>query len=133
MRKVKDPISTRLLRSKSFIIILVVLVGLVGYGFARKIIQAYEIEREITDLKANIIELETQNFDTSKLIQKLQNQFYIEQEARIKLGLKKPGESVVVIQGDLPASNPKPDEQKIKHENINNPALWWDHFFKEQG
>ena len=76
--------------------------------------------------------LEKQNIELEQLLAYLKSPTYLEEEARLKLGLKKSGESVISIpaeSGDQLAGNlnsagdrRSPDESAVSEAN---PVKWW--------
>lgn len=73
-----------------------VLVWLVG-GTVREVSRAREAQKELEGLKQEITELEGKNSELRALIGYFGNSDYIEQEARSRLNLKKPGEGVIIL------------------------------------
>jgi len=89
-----------------------------------------EIKREIKKLEEKINFLESDNKELESLIQYLQTEEFIEQEARAKLSLKKPGERVVAVPDNLEV---KLDDQSSQLEDeIPNWRLWWQYFFSHK-
>lgn len=83
--------------SRLFLLMATIALVVVGYGLVKSAIRRAEIEREIRSLQAEIAEHKTKSDELSKLIGYLNTQEYKEKEARLELGLQKPGENVVVI------------------------------------
>lgn len=79
---------------------LAVLVGLFGMGLARETLRSRQIDREIADLQAEAETLRARNFEIANLTSSLDDEEFLEKEARMKLGLKKAGEDVVVLKKD---------------------------------
>lgn len=55
------------------------------------------IEQEITDIQNEISDFENKNQDLKEMINYFQSDASLEEQARLNLGLKMPGETVVVI------------------------------------
>lgn len=122
----------RVLGLRTFLIINLVILFLVTLSFGREFVRNYEIDKEIGNLEKRASSLESQNHEILELAERLNTDDYLEQEGRMRLGLKKPGENVVIISepeditvpaqelGDVPASQDKKDS---------NPRLWWEYFF----
>ncbi|MBN1325731.1 septum formation initiator family protein [Candidatus Falkowbacteria bacterium] len=123
--KRKKSIFPDLLFSKFFLIFCVVIFLAVLFYLAKGTIRTYKINTEITDLEREISHLENQNEGLAQLINYLKSDTFIEQEAKLKLGLKKPGENLVVIPQINEAQN---NSDKIVEEQ-KNPAKWWAYFF----
>ncbi len=112
--------------SRLFLSIALVAFVLVGYGLVKATIRRVEIEREIAILKEEINEHRSKSEQLTKLLDKLGTEEYREWQARVQLGLQKPGETVVVIQNQS-------TEDKITTEISNtksNWQRWWEYFFK---
>ena len=73
-------------------------------------------------------QLETEKRENARLkaqLKSAQNSQFIEEEARNKLLLVKPGEQIVIIPHDLVSS----DSSKLKEDKRPNWQKWWDLFF----
>jgi cell division protein FtsL len=84
-----------------------------------------ELISQINKLEAEIKEKEKQNAELKAGVSQISDQNYLEQEAREKLGLKKPGEEVVSVQKVEAETN---TSQEVKKETSSpwNPKTWWD-------
>jgi cell division protein FtsL len=92
--------------------------------------QRFAVNSQITDLQKQISSLEASNSDLSKLQTYLQSDQYAEKEARLDLGLKKPGEHVAVIENSNYLSDTLgSSEEKTVADNRSNAAKWRDYFF----
>jgi len=116
-----------LIFSKFFLIFCVALFLAILFGLANGTIKNYKVDTEIQDLQNEIKALEGQNQEFDQLINYLKSESFIEQEAKLKLGLKKPGENMVVIPQTDTGNNSNGDE---KNEQLSNPTKWWIYFFK---
>lgn len=96
------------------------------------------INRKISDLEEEIKQAENKDTDLQKLIKYLESDQFVEEQARLNLNMKKPGESVAVV-------NEQAQPDKIiggEQINFSNPAAagtvsglgnvsgWWHYFFK---
>ena len=118
-----------LLFSKFFLIFCVVIFLVVLFYLAQGTVRSYKVNSEITDLENEINHLAKQNQDLGQLISYLKSDTFIEQEAKLKLGLKKPGENLVVM--------PLPDEAQTENnvsvnKETTNSAKWWAYFFNKK-
>ncbi|MBI4592116.1 septum formation initiator family protein [Candidatus Uhrbacteria bacterium] len=135
----------RLIRWRLLLVINLLVVVFLGVSLSREIIRTRAIGAEIELLQAQADELSARNIDLSELKTAMQTESYIEREARLKLGLKKPGETVVVIGEDEPASE-NGEEQGMGNASdplglvldnqtttpVANPTRWWYYFFDKQ-
>jgi|WetSurMetagenome_2_1015567.scaffolds.fasta_scaffold89273_2 cell division protein FtsB len=99
----------------------------------KNISQRYEVDKEISDLQKQIIDLQTSNEDLTKLKTYLQSDQFAEKEARLNLGLKKPGEQVAVVEDAVSANGISAEDNlaaaAIKENKNSNPVRWWNYFF----
>lgn len=131
----------RLIRWRLLLVVNLLVVAFLGVSLSREVVRSRAIGAEIAQLQAQADELAAQNIDLSELRTAMQTESYIEREARLKLGLKKSGETVVVVQdgqgtgmgegqtGD--ASDPLDlvlDDQETAVA-VANPTKWWYYFF----
>jgi hypothetical protein len=102
--------------------------------FAKEFERRLDVNREIQRLQGRVQELEDRRTNLSNLIQFFQSPLYQEQEAREKLGLAKPGESVVVVPlpGESQAGGIKTPEDALQTPRMPNPQKWWEYFFPER-
>lgn len=119
-----------LIRSKSAILVLVVLVGAltvaVGQEFARRL----SIRQEQQRLTKQIAALESRQHELTGLLDRLKSESFQEQQARLKLNLQRPGETTVIV----PDDTTKTDETAAVHPApttvpTSNPVKWWRYFF----
>ncbi|MBM5789967.1 hypothetical protein FJZ23_02695, partial [Candidatus Parcubacteria bacterium] len=100
-----------------------------------------DIRREIAALQSQADALAARNIALSELQTAVQTQSFIEREARLKLGLKKPGEEVVVVQegesGEGIGSDQQDDplglvlDAQSAKEPVANATKWWYYFFNK--
>jgi len=127
--KRKKSIFPDLLFSKFFLIFCVIAFLAVLFYLAKGTIRTYKVNTEIAELEQEIAHLENQNDGLAQLISYLKSDTFIEQEAKLKLGLKKPGENLVVI--PQMGETQKIDTEKTSGEQT-NPAKWWAYFFAKK-
>ncbi len=75
------------------------------------------IDQEIEDLKKEISEFDRQNDDLKELLNYLQSDNYVEEQARLSFGQKKDGEEVIVIDNLI--------SDKVSQPEIVDPAPNW--------
>lgn len=104
-----------------------VLLFFVIVGIAKGSIRNYQVEKEIEVMKDEIVSIEAQNEEFAQLIHYLKSDEFIEQEAKLKLGLKHEGEGVVVI----PSSTTEAHAEGVAADtDESNPMKWWRYFFQ---
>jgi cell division protein FtsB len=117
----------RLVSSQRFLAIigLIFLLAII-FPLAQTYSQRLLVEKEISDIKGQISDYETQNQQLQDLLTYLQSDQSLEEQARLNLNLKKPGEGVVVVED-------KPVEIGVNvasaPDNLSNLQKWWRYFF----
>jgi hypothetical protein len=105
------------------------------FSFGREFARDYVIQKEIVELTAKKMAMEEKNLALSELMFAVQTETFIEQEARTKLGLSKPGETTVVFPPDGISSESAtiPTEEELvflpNSAALANPLKWWYYFF----
>ncbi|MBI4714158.1 septum formation initiator family protein [Candidatus Uhrbacteria bacterium] len=133
----------RLIRWRFLIVVNVVIIIFIGLTFGREFFRAREIQSEIKKLQTQAGTLAARNVALSELQTAIQTESFIEREARLKLGMKKPGEEVVVIQEWKGQEGPEGQEDKTDpldlviddqsgQTRIANSTKWW-YFFFDKG
>lgn len=89
------------------LLMLAVVFFFVSLAFGREYIGNKQVQREIQSLEAERARLEQQKDQTMKLIQELSSEYYLEREGRLKHGLAKSGETMVVVEDE---------ENRVDHE-----------------
>lgn len=127
---------SRLFHSRLFLLACVLLIGVLALAVARQTLRNRDITRDIASLEARARSLEQENIRIGDLQQALQTESELEKEARLKLGLKKPGETVVIVKEDIakPASFRSLEElagEPTVPTSVRaaNPVRWWFYFF----
>lgn len=96
-----------LLKSKWFLMTMIVVSGWLGLSFVRIKFQEIIVHKEVSNLKSKANRLEESNSSLEKLITYLKDPLFLEKEARLKLNYKAPGEQVAFVYRDqsaLPSS-----------------------------
>lgn len=116
-------------RSKLTLVIGAFLILVALVSFAREFLRRMEVKNDIARLQAQVRELEDRKTNLTDLIDYFESPLFQEQEAREKLGLAKPGESVVVV----PLTNESVAIAGAAAANdgtqVRNPNKWWNYFF----
>ena len=90
--------------------------------------QKLVVEKEINDLQKEIEEYQRSDQNLSQLIEYLNTDQSLIEQAKTNWNLKEPGEQVVVIRG-REASQPAPASLEGTEELISNLNKWWRYFF----
>lgn len=82
---------------KSVFILILLLVLTIFYSLARQIYESLQIGKRLDNQLEELSELQHNNAELKKKLEKVQTQEFIEEQARNKLNLAKEGETVVII------------------------------------
>jgi cell division protein FtsB len=118
----------RLFSSQRFLAIVgLVFLLLIIFPLARTYTQRRLVEKEIEDVKKEISNFESTNQELKDMITYLESDQSLEEQARLNLNLKKPGEKVIVIE---PAKNASSSGDINKTTTAESNFLkWWHYFF----
>ena len=111
---------------------------LISWPFAKNALKQYRINREISELKQEIAALQNKNVDLKNFVSYLTSDQFAEEQARLNLGLVKPGEELLVIKTEKAAPvsssntifNIPGYEQPALKLKSSNPRKWIDYFLK---
>ena len=144
MAKSRIPFFKRFVSFRYLFVINGIIIVLLSLSLGREVIRNVDIQNDIDSLQTQSQDLAARNLYLQELQTAMQTESFIEREARLKLGLKMPGESVVVIQdkeqpvvdedgntatSTLEEAIQKIEEQAIEYEQLANPLKWWYYFF----
>lgn len=115
----------------------------ISYPLAKNVSKQYEINKEITELEKEIINLEGKSSGLKSAIGYIESDQFTQEQARLNLNYKKEGEEVVVIKNKDEEINSEETSQPNKtiysirglnkekdKKKINNPIRWWRYFLK---
>ncbi|MBI5022697.1 MAG: hypothetical protein HZC05_00825 [Candidatus Magasanikbacteria bacterium] len=119
-----------LLKSGIFLLLVGAIAGIFLFGFIKAFWQDYQIKKEINQLM-----LEKEKWEKNKLVsleklQEIKNGDFAEREARLKFGLGKEGEKLVIINSAAATVSSTKKEVKMSNASAFNPKNWWNYFFK---
>ena len=92
---------SRVLGYKSFFVVSVAILILLGLSFGREFVRSSSIKKEISELEDERSQLEEKNISLSAYKDYLETEAFLEHEARDKFGLQKRGEKQVFIEEDV--------------------------------
>ena len=131
MIKEKQPLIKRFFRSKAVIVFEVLILVVISSALAKEVVRRYQIQGEIRELQAEAEQLEQKKVELEDFIAYFSGDDYKEEQARLKLGLQKPGESVITVLGESTDISQGVEEVGVigqEEENISNPQQWWNYF-----
>lgn len=123
-----------LLRRKTVLAANLALLVLAGWGFGGEFMRSRDMQQDIDRLRAQADALETKNFEMARLGRGLTSSDAMEREARLKLGLQRPGESVIIIKDIQPPPPAKPADTATSdaQPRVSNALKWWRYFFQNK-
>ncbi|MDP2736264.1 MAG: septum formation initiator family protein [bacterium] len=142
MNRRKNNYFKKIFFNQKFLTLLgLVVIILIGFPFVKNTLKQYRINKEISELKKEIFDLQNKNVDLKNFVSYLESDQFAEEQARLNLGLKKPGEELTVIKtaaGDTLASTSSgatifniPGYEKTGPDiKASNPRKWLNYFFK---
>lgn len=144
MPQPKTTFLARLLRWRFLFIVNIVVLLFLGMTLGREYVRTHEIQKEINALETQAQQLSARNITLSELKTAVQTESFIEREARLKLGMKKPGEQVFIIQEAKTEEAQEGESGGLAdgtdplgfvliptddHPQVANTTKWWYYFF----
>ena len=117
----------RIIQSKLFLSIAVVLVFLCVVALWREVKNTITTKKEIKKLEEQAAQLEQKNTDLKQLIEYLNSPDYQERAAREHLNLQAPGEVAIALPEHTTTT--ADTETRLMTQNQSNAKLWWNYFF----
>ncbi|MFA6446787.1 MAG: septum formation initiator family protein [Patescibacteria group bacterium] len=116
-----------------FLVANVAVLLVVGVSTVRETYRGWTVDNEIKALEQKAQDLEGKKNELADMAIKMQSQDFIEQEARAKLGLQKPGEKVVILEGvSVGQATWKGSQSAADSKAVDlyesNPHKWWRYF-----
>ena len=122
--------------SRWFVITIAIIFVLLSASLIKEFFRSYKINAEINSLREEIASLESNNQEFAEFVEFLKTDLYFEEQARIKLGLKAPGEKVLILSdyiepGELLTDDNRSLFSKLSGGESRSPNIvrWWDYFF----
>jgi cell division protein FtsB len=113
-----------------------IVIAVIAVSLGKNISKKYKINSEISNLAKEIVDIEKKNLEIERLIEYFNSDQFLEEKARLSLGMKKNGEEAVLIKGinneGLIEVN---DDQKILSAEktvLSNPQKWFFNFIKKK-
>ena len=129
-RQSNQPFWQRFLMSQRFLaIIFLLIIVAVSFPLLRSVSQRKVVEKEIAEMKKDNEAYRNKSQELKEMIEYLQSDISLEEQARLNLGLKKPNEEVVVVNRQKVVE--MATSTKIKDSRIANWLRWVNYFFKK--
>ena len=129
----------RVLELRLFLVINLLVLFFLTLSFGREFFRDYQIQHEIGTLRDKAEELEVRNLEIDELNAGFETEMFLEEEARLRLGLVDPGEQVVVVMGEQNDQGSMTDDQaseelttdnsQLLTDSVSNPKRWYYYFF----
>ncbi len=119
----------KLARSRIFFIFLIPIFLALLIGIFQQFYYRYQVKKDLNKLGMEIANFNKQKEDLNNLLDYYKNGSNLENEARVRLNLKKEGEEVVII---LPTATSTESDKVFSRkdiENLPNYKQWWYYFF----
>lgn len=128
-RQVNQPFWYRFLISQRFLVIVFLVITVaICFPLARSVSKKKIIENEIAGMKAENEAFANRSKELREVINYLQSDASLEEQARLNLGLKKANEAVVVV--SRPETQISSTSITENEDRITNWNHWLDYFFK---
>lgn len=104
----------------------------VAISSARETYQGWKVDQEIHGLRAQVEMLEGKRLHLSEALTRLQSPEAVDREARMRLGLQKPGEQVFVLRDAAAVPSGSGSLMPLHEDNeteVSNPRKWFRYFF----
>ncbi len=105
---------------------------LVAVSTARESYQGWKVDQEIQGLRAQAEALEGRKNNLSSMLARLQSPDTVDQQARMRLGVQKPGEQVFILQAGQNTQAfaiTQNMASEVPSVDISNPQKWINYFF----
>lgn len=100
-KKPKSATFSLLTSPRIFAIVALIFILLILIPLAKNYSRKRLIEKEIAEISKEIEEFEAKNNELQDIASYLQSEQSVEEQARLNMGMRKPGESVAVVQGEF--------------------------------
>lgn len=126
-RQSNQPFWQRFIMSQRFLaIVFVVMMVAISFPLIRSVSQRKMIEQEIADMKKDNEAYRNKSQELKEMIDYLQSDISLEEQARLNLGLKRPNEDVIVVNRQKAS-----ETASMTTENDSRVTNWlrWIHYF----
>ncbi|MEK7073581.1 MAG: septum formation initiator family protein [Patescibacteria group bacterium] len=128
MRTRSQSWSQRLWNARTLAVLGALSVFAVGSGLISLSLRNRSIDADLARLDVESRSLETRNVELVELLKRFETSGFLEREARLKLNLQKPGETVVVVERTATVTSSTARVAPIRTRS-SNAERWWLYFF----
>ncbi len=128
-RQISKPFWQRFLMSQRFLaLVFLLIIVAISFPLIRSVSQRKVVEKEIAEMKKDNEAYRNKSQELKEMIDYLQSDISLEEQARLNLGLKKPNEDVVVVNRQKIIGTAVSAE--TKDSRTVNWLRWINYFFK---
>lgn len=113
--------------SRWFIVASLIVVGGIGFSFFRTYYLHYTIRNRISELEQQVHQLDEKELELMEVLDYVSSDAFVEEKARTELGLKKPGEQMVIVKNDKEYRH-RSVNGEYERTTLSNPMKWWYYF-----
>lgn len=119
-------IKTASRKRRAALILVLLVLGVLGVGtrLIMETMRKRSIDHQISELQTEADRLEAKRREILKMSERVTSQSFLEREARLRLGLQKPGEKTIIVE-----KAPTTHEEGGEGQRANNFFKWWLYFF----
>ena len=128
MRTRSQSWTQRLWNARTLAVLGALSVFAVGSGLISLSLRNRSIDADLARLDVESRSLETRNVELVELLKRFETSGFLEREARLKLNLQKPGETVVVVERTATVTSSTARVAPIRTRS-SNAERWWLYFF----
>lgn len=120
--------------SKWFILVILIIIVFFLISAVKDYYSQEDLRDDISTLESQISNLQDEQYNLSATLSQVQGEDFVENEARTKLNLRKPGENIIIVSNDKDIQEfyKNTVDTGIKNllsEQESNFSLWWKYFF----
>lgn len=128
MKRTEQSLLRRFFASRLFLLVSLIVVVLIAFGYARAYYQDYKIRAEISNLQEQAKNLGKKKLESMEILKYVTSDQFVEEKARTELNMQKPGENVVIINNSVEAESDIKTKQAVDDKPLSNPIKWWYYF-----
>ncbi|MBL7053981.1 septum formation initiator family protein [Patescibacteria group bacterium] len=128
MPRKKESSLKSIISSKILFYVLILFIFILMLSLIREVNTKIYLKKELSRIQSQVESLTAKNTNYLEEIEKSKTEYFKEKQARLKMGLKKPGEDVIVI---VPVEDDVDEQNKgFFEKQASNIKIWWNLFFK---
>ncbi len=118
----------RVISSRWFLVIALVIAVFFAFIFARAYYQDYKVRQEIESLKDEVKKLEMKKLESMEILKYVTSDDFVEEKARLELNMQEPGEKVIIFDNVGSTVQETVTQSKAEAGVLSNPIKWWYYF-----